>query len=85
MTLVRAYETLRAGAVGALVSGIPRGLAVLRGAGMAAWMVACPPDRPADRPDRPASATSGPQPGIGREFVGVLTEMALGTRRELVR
>ncbi len=85
MTLARAYETLRAAAVGTHTAGVPRGLAILRGAGMTAWMAACPPDRPTARPDRPAITPSGPHPGIGRELVGVLTEMALGTRSEPVR
>ena len=84
-TLARTYEALRAGAVGALATGIPRGLAVLRSAGMVAWMAACPPDRPAWRAERPALAPTGSLPGIGREFVGVLTEMALGARRERAR
>ena len=84
-TLARTYEALRAGAVGTLAAGTPRGLAVLRGAGMVAWMAACPPDRPTWRVERPASAPPGSPPGIGREFVGMLTEMALGARRERAR
>lgn len=84
-TLARAYEALRAPSVGTLAAGVPRGLAVLRGSGMAAWMAAMPPDRPTGRVERPAIAPTGSLPGIGRELVGVLTEMALGARRELAR
>lgn len=79
-TLARTYEALRAGAVGALVTGVPRGLAVLRGAGMVAWMAACPPDRPVTARRRPAVPVIGPHPRIGRELVGVLAEMALAPR-----
>ena len=81
-TLTRTYEALRAGAVGALATGVPRGLAVLRGAGMAAWMASCPPDRTVigrGRPARSATATGAP-PGLGRELVGVLAAMALAPR-----
>lgn len=84
-TLARAYEALRAGAVGTLAAGVPRGLAVLRGSGMAAWMAAMPPDRPTGRAERRVAHATGPLPGIGRELVGVLTEMALGARREGAR
>jgi hypothetical protein len=81
-TLARTYEALRAGAVGALATGVPRGLIVLRGAGMVAWMAACPPDRPVIARERPATAVTaaGSHPGIGRELVGVLAEMALAPR-----
>jgi hypothetical protein len=53
---------------------------VLRGAGMVAWMAACPPDRPAITRGRPMVPVMGPHPGIGRELVGVLAEMALAPR-----
>jgi len=43
-----------------------------------------PPDRPTGRVERPVAHATGPLPGIGRELVGVLTEMALGARRELM-
>jgi hypothetical protein len=79
-TLARTYEALRAGAVGALVTGVPRGLAVLRGAGMVAWMAACPPDRTVITRERPVVPVMGPLSGIGRELVGVLAEMALAPR-----
>ncbi len=81
-TLARTYEALRAGAVGALATGIPRGLAVLRGAGMVAWMAACPPDRAVIARGRPAQAATvtGAPSGLGRELVGVLAEMALAPR-----
>ncbi|MDP2349908.1 MAG: hypothetical protein Q8M74_01980 [Chloroflexota bacterium] len=79
-TLARTYEALRAGAVGALATGVPRGLAVLRGAGMVAWMAACPPDRTVIVRGRPVVPVMGPHPDIGRELVGVLAEMALAPR-----
>jgi hypothetical protein len=68
------------------LTGTPRGLAVLRGAGMVAWMAACPPDRPVMARERPNVPAMAPPPGVGRELVGVLTEMALAhrTRMEVV-
>ncbi len=83
-TLARMYEALRAGATGMPVTGTPRGLAVLRSAGMAAWMMACPPDRAAvrERPVRPVSpASAGGE--LGRELVGILAAMALAGRTHL--
>jgi len=50
---------------------------------MAAWMAACPPDRPAITRGRPMVPVMGPHPGIGRELVGVLAEMALAPRTRL--
>ncbi len=79
-TLARRYEILRADAIGAPVSGTPRGLAVLRGAGMVAWMAACPPDRPVFARGRPATPVMEPVPGVRRELVGVLAAMALAPR-----
>lgn len=79
-TLARTYEALRAGAVGALATGVPRGLAVLRGAGMVPWMAACPPDRTVTARERPVVPAMGPHAGFGRELVGVLAEMALAPR-----
>ncbi len=80
-TLARTYEALRAGALGLPATGTPRGLAVLRGAGMAAWMAACPPDRAAVR-ERPLRLVSVPStgPGLGRELAGILADMALAGR-----
>lgn len=82
-TLVRTYEALRAGAVGALATGVPRGLAVLRSAGMVAWMAACPPDRTVIARGRPVVPGMGQHAGFGRELVGVLAEMALAPRTRL--
>jgi hypothetical protein len=85
-TLSRTYEALRAGALGESTQGIGRGLAILRGAGLAAWMEACPPDRAA--PDRERSVrlvavvSAGDEPG--RELVGILADMALGGRTAMV-
>jgi len=83
-TLLRTYEALRAGAAGLPVTGTPRGLAVLRSAGMAAWMAACPPDRchvASERPVRPVGAASAGD-GPGRELVVILAAMALAGRTQ---
>ena len=83
-TLLRTYEALRAGATGMPVTGTPRGLAVLRSAGMAAWMAACPPDRcrvARERPVRPAGAGSAGD-GPGRELVVILAAMAIAGRTQ---
>lgn len=83
-TLLRTYEALRAGATGMPVTGTPRGLAILRSAGMAAWMTACPPDRAAVR-EQPLRLveTPGTGDGPGRELVGILAAMALAPRTHL--
>jgi hypothetical protein len=83
-TLARTYEALRAGATGMPVTGTPRGLAILRGAGMVAWMAACPPDRPVVARGRPMVPVMEPHPGIECELVGVLTAMALAPRTEVM-
>jgi hypothetical protein len=80
--LARTYEALRAQAVGAIPAGTPRGLALLRRAGVVAWMIACPPAGPVARPTRPAGdAPLTTFAGVGSELVRVLTEMALGSGR----
>lgn len=65
------------------VTGTPRGLAVLRGAGMVAWMAACPPERPVTARGRPIVPVMVPPPSAGRELIGVLTEMALAPRARM--
>jgi hypothetical protein len=82
-TLARTYEALRAEAVGMVPAAVPRGLALLRAAGMVAWMAACPPDRTVMARERPIVPAMAPPPSVGREFVGVLTEMALAQRTRL--
>lgn len=81
-TLARTYEALRAGATGMPVGAMPRGLAVLRSAGMPAWMAACPPERPRVIRERAVSLTAASSAlgGLGRELAGVLTAMALAPR-----
>jgi len=83
-TLARTYEALRAGATGMPVTGTPRGLAVLRSAGMAAWMTACPPDRPRVARERPVRLVGAGSAGgeLGRELVGILAAMALAGRTQ---
>jgi hypothetical protein len=84
-TLARTYEALRAGALGLPVTGTPRGLAVLRNAGLAAWMAACPPDRPTPVRERPVRLVSVPAGGdaLGRELAPILAAMALADRTHL--
>lgn len=81
-TLARTYEALRAEATGEPVMSRPRGLAILRAGGLAAWMVACPPDRPtlvAERALRLLAAPSSGNP-LGRELAPILAAMALASR-----
>jgi hypothetical protein len=80
--LAQAYEALRAQAVGRAPAVTPRGLALLRRAGLAAWMRASPPLRPAT-PSAHPSAGRPPTPdgGLHVELVRLLTEMALGSQR----
>ena len=83
MTLARTYEALRAEAIGMHVSSTPRGLAILRAGGLAAWMAACPPDRGAPvraRGLRLVGTPSSGRDGPGRELVGILAAMALAPR-----
>lgn len=84
-TLLRTYEALRAGATGMPVTGTPRGLAILRSAGMAAWMTSCPPDRSRVVREQPLRLveTPGTGDGPGRELVGILAAMALAPRTHL--
>ena len=83
--LARGYEALRAQAVGVIPDVIPRGLAVLRRAGLVAWMRALPPATP-DRPaERSAIAGGTALADVSSELVSVLTEMALGAGRGACR
>ncbi len=79
--LMLGYEALRAQAVGVIPDVIPRGLAVLRRAGMVAWMRALPPEAGGRRPDRPVGPRGTALADVGGELVSVLTEMALGAGR----
>ncbi len=82
LELERTYEALRAQAFGAIPAVAPRGLAVLRRAGMVAWMRACPPLAPVSPPERHGLVGPGmPLAGLGGELVSLLTEMALGAGR----
>jgi len=84
--LVRAYEALRADALGKLSVVTPRGRAVLIHRGLVAWMRALPPSRPAPRPGRsPIDAPGLTSAGVRRELVDVLTAMALGSGRRWCR
>ena len=80
--IARAYEALRAQAVGQAPAATPRGLALFLRVGLPGWMPACPPlaataapPRAADTPPRTAST----EPTA--ELVRVLAAMALGHRR----
>lgn len=82
LELERTYEALRAQAVGELPAVTPRGLALLRHAGLVAWMTACPPLAPASTLERPSGGNPGtPHVELGGELVRLLTEMALGSGR----
>lgn len=83
--LERTYEALRAQALGAIPAVTPRGLALLRRAGLVAWMTACPPGAPASRPERPGAGQATALAGMSGELVSVLTEMALGASKEIAR
>lgn len=81
--LEQGYEALRAQAVGEIPSVTPRGLALFLRAGLPAWMSAC---APVTRPTlMTRSSTDGRQErrlsSLSTDLVGVLTEMALGSRR----
>ncbi len=80
--LERTYEALRAQAVGVLPAGTPRGQAVLRRAGLVAWMRACPPLAPLPRPAAHVDADPATPSALVRgELVALLTEMALAAGR----
>jgi hypothetical protein len=80
--LTQAYEALRAQAIGPAPVATPRGLALLRRAGLAAWMRAGAPLRPATPSAHPsASPPPTPHGALNAELVRILTEMALGSRR----
>ena len=80
--LVQWYEDLRAQATDQIPATTPRGLALLLGSGLSAWMAACPPLIPV-----PASVTVANDvpvrslAGLSVELVSVLTEMTLGGLR----
>ena len=79
--LCAGYEALRAAATGGPLTETPRGFALLLAQGLAAWMRVVRPLPPA-----PPIAPAGARPmaaAAGQEVVRVLTEMALGSRREL--
>ena len=82
LELEQTYEALRAQAVGQVPTVTPRGLARLRGAGLTAWMRACPPLAPVAPPERLAGGRVGtPLADLAGELVRLLTEMALGSER----
>jgi len=60
----------------------PRGLAILRAGGLAAWMVACPPDRPTLVAERALRCLAAPSSGnpLGHELAPILAAMALASR-----
>jgi len=77
----RAYEAVRAQAVGQVPTITPRGLTLLLDAGLTTWINACPPLAPGP----PPNVASEPRPslaGLSLELVSVLTEMALSNRRK---
>ncbi len=79
--LARAYEAVRAQAIGQPAESGPRGLALILDAGLAAWIGAWSSLVHADVTTiPPARATSGSDPRSA-ELASVLAEMALASRR----
>ena len=84
--LERAYEAVRAQAIGAAPHHAPRGLAVLLDRGLAAWIAVYPSSATRASPataSAPAAMTLG-APAPNSELVRVLTEMALAGGRRLL-
>jgi len=83
--LSQGYEALRAQAVGQISAVTPRGLALFRRSGMAAWMSACAPLGSTDAPVASSPSINNRRSdvlgGSCAELVQVLAEMALGSRR----
>lgn len=79
--LERRYEALRAQALGEVPAAAPRGLGLLRTAGLVAWMRACPPEAPSARHEPSGCGPGAPFVGMHGELASVLTEMALGAGR----
>lgn len=78
--VARAYEALRAQAVGQASTVTPRGLALFLRVGLAGWMPACAPLAPTSARPRAGGDGRGPAPQVAPdgELVRVLVEMALG-------
>ena len=79
--LARAYEAMRAQAIGRPAESCPRGLALILDAGLAAWIAACSALASTDVAQvASARATSAFDPQSA-ELASVLAEMALASRR----
>lgn len=79
--LARAYEAVRAQAIGQPTEASPRGLALILDAGLAAWIGAWSSVAPAGVAKvAPAPVTSAFAPESA-ELARMLTEMALAARR----
>jgi hypothetical protein len=81
--LSASYEALRAHAVGGLPAESPRGLAIVVNQGLPAWIRAWAAPPPVSSAPVLASGSGGTSVGLGAEVVRLLTEMALGSRREV--
>lgn len=77
--LAAGYEALRAQAMGEMPAASPRGLTVLMGGGMPAWMCALAPASRSTTPVRPGAAHE--PSGFGAELVSLLAEMVLSSRK----
>lgn len=75
------YEALRTQATGGAFAESPRGLALFLAQGLPAWIRAST-TIPATAPAPPAASQRSAWRGPGAEVVRLLTEMALGARRE---
>jgi hypothetical protein len=78
----RAYEALRAQALGQVPTATPRGLALFLRAGLAGWLAACAaPGSAAPPPRADGGRPPAARPAPDAELVRVLAAMALGSRR----
>jgi hypothetical protein len=80
--VAQAYEALRAQAVGPAPTVTPRGLALFRRAGPAAWIPACAPlSAAAPSAHLSAGGPRTPLVEVNADLVRILTEMALSNHR----
>lgn len=79
--LARAYEAVRAQAIGQPTEASPRGLALILDAGLAAWIMAWSPVASAEVAKVASAPATSALVGESAELASVLTEMALASRR----
>jgi hypothetical protein len=79
--VARAYEALRAQAVGEAPAATPRGLALFLRVGLAGWLPTCAPLTSPSVPRTAGGCWSAPPVELDGELVRLLVEMALGGQR----